>query len=89
MERNLKRSVGRRYVIDRCHATFTSAYASIGPAHAVYFATYETVKHAMGGNQGLSHEHHPLAAGMPLQSLWPSTCSIANLVQLLAARQQR
>ena len=33
-----------------------------GPAHAVYFATYEAVKHAMGGNNG--NEHHPLAAGM-------------------------
>lgn len=32
-----------------------------GPAHAVYFATYEAVKHAMGGNNG--DEHHPLAAG--------------------------
>lgn len=32
-----------------------------GPAHAVYFATYEAVKHAMGGNNG--NEHHPLAAG--------------------------
>ncbi len=36
--------------------------ASIGPAHAVYFATYESVKHAMGGNSGKA-EHHPLAAG--------------------------
>lgn len=35
----------------------------LGPAHAVYFATYEAVKHAMGGNQvGV---HHPLAAGEP------------------------
>lgn len=33
----------------------------IGPAHAVYFATYEAVKHAMGGNQ--AGVHHPLAAG--------------------------
>lgn len=33
----------------------------IGPAHAVYFATYEAVKQAMGGNNG--NEHHPLAAG--------------------------
>ena len=32
-----------------------------GPAHAVYFATYEAVKHAMGGNMG--NAHHPLAAG--------------------------
>ncbi len=37
-----------------------------GPAHAVYFATYEAVKHAMGGNEGLKHEHHPLAAGTVL-----------------------
>jgi solute carrier family 25 iron transporter 28/37 len=33
----------------------------LGPAHAVYFATYEAVKHAMGGNQ--AGVHHPLAAG--------------------------
>lgn len=33
-----------------------------GPAHAVYFATYEAVKHAMGGNK--AGVHHPLAAGM-------------------------
>lgn len=32
-----------------------------GPAHAVYFATYEAVKQSMGGNNGT--EHHPLAAG--------------------------
>jgi hypothetical protein len=31
-----------------------------GPAHAVYFATYEVVKQAMGGNAA---GHHPLAAG--------------------------
>ena len=31
-----------------------------GPAHAVYFATYEAVKHVMGGNKVGSH--HPLAA---------------------------
>lgn len=34
---------------------------SKGPAHAVYFATYEAVKHVMGGNQ--AGVHHPLAAG--------------------------
>jgi hypothetical protein len=31
-----------------------------GPAHAVYFATYEVVKQAMGGNAA---GHHPIAAG--------------------------
>jgi len=38
------------------------AHICAGPAHAVYFATYEAVKHVMGGNQ--AGVHHPLAAGM-------------------------
>ena len=38
-----------------------NANNSTGPAHAVYFATYEAVKHVMGGNQ--AGVHHPLAAG--------------------------
>lgn len=33
-----------------------------GPAHAVYFATYEAVKQVLGGNQ--AGVHHPVAAGM-------------------------
>ena len=41
-----------------------------GPAHAVYFATYEVVKQAMGGNAA---GHHPIAAGTPSPShLHPS-----------------
>ena len=32
-----------------------------GPAHAIYFATYETVKEALGGNDKV--KHHPFAAG--------------------------
>jgi hypothetical protein len=39
----------------------TTTEISPGPAHAVYFATYEAVKHLMGGNQ--AGVHHPLAAG--------------------------
>ncbi|KAH8718050.1 putative mitochondrial carrier C8C9.12c [Beauveria bassiana] len=38
----------------------SSVIVGAGPAHAVYFATYEAVKHAMGGNQ--AGVHHPLAA---------------------------
>ncbi|KAL9045118.1 MAG: hypothetical protein Q9214_001800 [Letrouitia sp. 1 TL-2023] len=38
----------------------SSVALGAGPAHAVYFATYEAVKHAMGGNEG--NEHHPVAA---------------------------
>jgi hypothetical protein len=42
----------------------------IGPAHAVYFATYEAVKHYMGGNAGAHQEHHPLAAGTDLSCIY-------------------
>ncbi|KAF3352201.1 hypothetical protein VdG1_00682 [Verticillium dahliae VDG1] len=31
----------------------SSVVAGAGPAHAVYFATYEAVKHVMGGNQAV------------------------------------
>lgn len=34
----------------------------LGPAHAVYFGTYEAVKQKLGGNVG--SEHHPFAVGM-------------------------
>ena len=49
--------------------------AKPGPAHAVYFASYEATKHALGGNEGESHEHHPLAAGAHcLHSCSPNRC---------------
>ncbi|KAI9894210.1 MAG: Fe(2+) transporter [Vezdaea aestivalis] len=38
----------------------SSVVVGAGPAHAVYFATYEVVKQAMGGND--RSRHHPLAA---------------------------
>lgn len=41
----------------------SSVVLGAGPAHAVYFASYETVKHALGGNEGGKDEHHPIAAG--------------------------
>lgn len=44
----------------------SSVVVGAGPAHAVYFATYEAVKHLMGGNRvGV---HHPLAAGEKIAS---------------------
>lgn len=33
-----------------------------GPAHAVYFGTYEAVKEVAGGNK--DDHHHPFAAGI-------------------------
>lgn len=41
--------------------TLTDVFLT-GPAHAVYFGTYEAVKQKLGGNVG--SEHHPFAVGM-------------------------
>lgn len=62
MARNLKCHCRRRYVtlVPFCARRQKLNYGA-GPAHAVYFATYEAVKQGMGGNNGT--EHHPLAAG--------------------------
>ncbi|KAI9797889.1 MAG: asparaginyl-tRNA synthetase [Piccolia ochrophora] len=38
----------------------SSVAVGAGPAHALYFVSYEIVKQAMGGNEGT--EHHPFAA---------------------------
>ena len=38
-----------------------------GPAHALYFLTYENVKHAMGGNE---QGHHPIAGRMSCDILF-------------------
>jgi hypothetical protein len=55
--------VGSLSLSVRRHGTDSAA----GPAHAVYFASYEATKHALGGNEGGSEEHHPLAAGAQTQ----------------------
>jgi Mitochondrial carrier protein len=39
----------------------SSVIVGAGPAHAVYFGTYEAVKELAGGN---AEGHHPFAAGM-------------------------
>ena len=65
MEGRFKCDCGSRYVCSYFHLKLHIDHSEPGPAHAVYFATYEAVKHAMGGNKG--NEHHPLAAGTPAQ----------------------
>jgi len=55
---------GRSGYVDRVKLHGTDTDRVPGPAHAVYFATYEAVKHLMGGNQ--AGVHHPLAAGMSI-----------------------
>lgn len=62
MERHIKCDFGGWYGAEhRINRATPSSDGNPGPAHAVYFATYEAVKHGMGGNMG--DEHHPLAAG--------------------------
>ena len=59
MARSVKRHSGRGFVISK--EQVYGHLQMLGPAHAVYFATYEIVKHAMGGSD--TTQHHPLAAG--------------------------
>jgi solute carrier family 25 iron transporter 28/37 len=40
-----------------------------GPAHAVYFGTYEVVKDLAGGNKN-DGKHHPVAAGTISMTLY-------------------
>ncbi len=58
MERAFKRGGWSRWAF-RTLLRRANADVVPGPAHAVYFATYEAVKQAMGGN---ASGHHPLAA---------------------------
>lgn len=61
MARHVQRGRWSR-LVDAMWPTYKGADKIAGPAHAVYFATYEGVKQLMGGNQ--AGVHHPLAAGM-------------------------
>ena len=42
----------------------SSVVLGAGPAHAVYFATYEAVKQAAGGYTGSTDQHHPWASAL-------------------------
>jgi len=63
MARVIERDSGSWWVITAVDIACTGRKGRLtaisGPAHAVYFATYEVVKQAMGGN---ASGHHPLAA---------------------------
>ncbi|KAF2399825.1 mitoferrin-1 [Trichodelitschia bisporula] len=66
----------------------SSVVLGAGPAHAVYFATYEAVKHAMGGNEGLAHEHHPLAAAVSGASATIASDALMNPFDVVKQRMQ-
>lgn len=63
VERLVERCTWRRSVLWSSRSLSAQLRHDAGPAHAVYFASYETVKHALGGNEGGNDEHHPFAAG--------------------------
>ncbi|KAF1984151.1 mitochondrial carrier [Aulographum hederae CBS 113979] len=66
----------------------SSVVLGAGPAHAVYFATYESVKHAMGGNKGHAHEHHPLAAAASGASATIVSDALMNPFDVIKQRMQ-
>lgn len=56
-----------------------------GPAHAVYFGTYELVKEFAGGN--VDAGHHPIAAGRFLFSCAQAVSKLTKSMKLQAERQ--
>jgi hypothetical protein len=62
MEGHEQRCCWRRYEVFFPHARHIRGSSNSGPAHAVYFGTYEVVKEFAGGNAA-DGKHHPLAAG--------------------------
>ncbi|RYP32672.1 hypothetical protein DL767_005074 [Monosporascus sp. MG133] len=56
------------------------------PAHAVYFATYEAVKHLMGGNR--AGVHHPLAAATSGACATIASDALMNPFDVIKQRMQ-
>ncbi|MCJ1403391.1 Fe(2+) transporter [Xylographa trunciseda] len=64
----------------------TSVIVGAGPAHAVYFATYEAVKQAMGGNDRSTH--HPLAAATSGACATIASDALMNPFDVIKQRMQ-
>ncbi|KAI1332268.1 mitochondrial RNA-splicing protein MRS3 [Xylariaceae sp. FL0255] len=64
----------------------SSVVVGAGPAHAVYFATYEAVKHLMGGNQ--TGVHHPLAAATSGACATIASDALMNPFDVIKQRMQ-
>ncbi|CAK3970298.1 mitochondrial carrier [Lecanosticta acicola] len=63
----------------------SSVVVGAGPAHAVYFATYEVVKQAMGGNKA---GHHPLAAASSGAAATIASDAFMNPFDVIKQRMQ-
>ncbi|KAF2466822.1 mitochondrial carrier [Lindgomyces ingoldianus] len=66
----------------------SSVVLGAGPAHAVYFASYEAVKHALGGNEGGQDEHHPLAAAASGAAATIASDALMNPFDVIKQRMQ-
>ncbi|KAI5285684.1 Fe(2+) transporter [Ascosphaera acerosa] len=64
----------------------SSVIAGAGPAHAVYFATYEFVKELAGGN--VDAGHHPLAAGLSGACATIASDALMNPFDVVKQRMQ-
>ncbi|ROV89327.1 hypothetical protein VMCG_09630 [Cytospora schulzeri] len=64
----------------------SSVVVGAGPAHAVYFATYEAVKHLMGGNR--AGVHHPLAAATSGAAATIASDALMNPFDVIKQRMQ-
>lgn len=64
----------------------SSVVVGAGPAHAVYFATYEAVKHVMGGNK--VGTHHPLAAATSGACATIASDALMNPFDVIKQRMQ-
>ncbi|KAI5858131.1 mitochondrial carrier domain-containing protein [Tricharina praecox] len=63
-----------------------SVAVGAGPAHAIYFATYESVKHNLGGNIG--NEHHPFVAGFAGACATTASDALMNPFDVVKQRMQ-
>ncbi|KAF2444172.1 mitochondrial carrier [Karstenula rhodostoma CBS 690.94] len=66
----------------------SSVIVGAGPAHAVYFASYEATKHALGGNEGGSEEHHPFAAAASGAAATIASDALMNPFDVIKQRMQ-
>ncbi|KAF1956646.1 mitochondrial carrier [Byssothecium circinans] len=66
----------------------SSVVVGAGPAHAVYFASYEATKHALGGNEGGSEAHHPLAAAASGAAATIASDALMNPFDVIKQRMQ-
>ncbi|EXJ60221.1 solute carrier family 25, member 46 [Cladophialophora yegresii CBS 114405] len=65
----------------------TSVIVGAGPAHAVYFGTYEIVKEAAGGNKA-DGKHHPLAAAASGACATIASDALMNPFDVIKQRMQ-